>query len=664
MWGSQNPASLYHEQLGRIGCSRGTQGGELNRSQSKQRRHVTSLDGLRALSIIAVLVFHARASWLPGGFLGVTVFFVLSGYLITESLLHQIEVTGTIDLKRYLLRRLERLYPVMIVVVVVTAILTALFAPVLLAKMRGDVVPSLLFFNNLFYIVRDLPYFAAAGAPSPLTHFWFLGVLVQFYVIWPFALLLITRISPSHRFAQNVVGVLAMLSTVLTAVLFDPAGDTTRVYYGPDTRMGELLIGAFLAFLWPMNALDDPRSRRPGPPPLLFEIVGTVSLIALVILMFELNGYSAFLYRGGFLLTSILSATLIACIVVPDCRLGIILGGTPLRLVGERSYSLYLWHYPLLLIMNPVTRTSGTPWWLWVIEFIIIGAVTGLSYHFVEQGWKRYLALIVGSGIREDTRFADPRSRRMSVNRKRRYNIPLIATSSIVLVSVALLIAGPFWYHTDEEEAAIRAAQGQQSDAASQGGSGQVAAEGISASGEDPSGSTTVAEQMNGVFYQVDANGVTDAPVLFIGDSVPGDATDQFDQMFPNGHIDAKVSRQLTEGVERYNADVAAGYPHDVVVLHLGTNGPVHEGDLRNLLDTIGPDTPIYLLNIRTPDPLQDMNNDLYGKVDADYPNVTVVDWFSYSANHDGYFWDDGTHLRPEGAVAYMEMVREAVTGA
>ena len=212
-------------------------------------RYIPALDGLRAFAVLAVIAYHMRMPWAPGGLLGVTVFFVLSGYLITSLLLIEHDESGTIDLPRFWLRRVRRLVPAIVLVVVCTAVLCTLFNHALLTKMRPDVLPSLLFFNNWWQIFHDVSYFEALGAPSPLAHFWSLAIEEQFYLVWPVALLAALKLGARKGTVRNVVLVLAALSALEMALLFDPAADPSRVYYGTDTRAFSLLIGAWLAFV-------------------------------------------------------------------------------------------------------------------------------------------------------------------------------------------------------------------------------------------------------------------------------------------------------------------------------------------------------------------------------------------------------------------------------
>ena len=246
----------------------------------------------------------------------------------------------------------------MLAVVGVTVILSAIRAPYLLPKVQSDALPALLFFENIFYIVRKVSYFAAAGAPSPLTHFWYLGVVMQFYIVWPLVVLLLLRFLPSRRNACLAVCVLILASSIAMWVGFDPAADTARIYYGPDTRAAELLVGALLAIATSGRGLRlerlIPALREHGVPALAYDVIALVSLLGILVMMFVFNGYSHFVYRGGILIAAILTAFLVGCISRPNHTIaGRVLGVPVLASAGKRGYALYLWHYPLFIILNP-----------------------------------------------------------------------------------------------------------------------------------------------------------------------------------------------------------------------------------------------------------------------------------------------------------------------
>ena len=645
--------------------------------RSPRSHYVGALDGLRVLAILAVLVYHANPSWLPGGYFGVTVFFVLTGYLTTLSIEREIGRAGRLDYPRFVLKRVTRLLPSMLAVVGVTTLLCVFLAPNLLPKVKSDAVPALLFVENVFYIVRKVSYFANAGLPSPLTHFWYLGVVMQFYVVWPLVLLGMRKVVRSRRTACSAVGILSVASAVLMAVLYDPAGDTARIYYGPDTRAAELLLGA-LAALWTggrglnLRALPAVEPRLKDAPAWTCDAVALACLAGLGVMCFSLNGYSEFAYRGGMLLAAVLTAVLVSCLCRPQSALAHVLGARPVAEAGKRAFAAYLWHYPLLVILNPATRTTELPVWGWALEFLLIFACAEASYRLFEKG----------QGLRELA------GRPMPLG----LAVPQVAFGALGVLCALVLLFVPIsaeqtgvptemqqmsaeeqQYLAEQQAAAESARSGENGDGSDATGEGdgyqaepQQDNTTFDVSGTYFAGTAFAAaiDQINATSFTVDAStGATNASVILIGDSVPAGAITQFYKYFPNGYIDAQVGRQLYAGLDVYRQCQANGHDGDVVVWAIGDNGVARESQVKELIEAVDPSKHVYLCTVRVPLALQDMNNQLFKDVAAQYDNVDVIDWYAESAGHDEYFWSDGTHLRPEGAEAYILMLRKAITG-
>lgn len=639
----------------------------------KSKGKVAALEGIRALSILAIVLYHADPSWLPGGFFGVSVFFVLTGYLTTLSLERELDSSGRLDYPRFLKRRLARLVPSVLVLVGFTTILCALFSHSLVPKVKSDALSSLLFFENIHFIISDVPYFAAAGLPSPLTHLWFLGVTMQFYIVWPLVLMLLRKVCRKRRTLFVVVGALIVASAVEMALLFDPSGDTTRVYYGPDTRAAEFLMGALCALMtrgfgWGQRFATRYGKRRRTYIAWGYELLAVASIALLVVMCFTIDGFSPLTYRGGTLVASLLAALLVGVV----CRskkgpVALLLGLKPLVAAGAVSFSIYLWHYPLLLVMNPATRTTELPWWGWVLEFVVIIGVSVASHIVVEKGvGKRWL-------------FGQTSAQAAL------YLISVVALLVLAVVPVNASQTGvPLSQQTqssqepaerndvvveepsapeqkDDSEAETEKDAEKDSEAGTAEDAGKDSEKDPEKDAEEEQEESSVPKPED---YTVDSKtGATDARVLLVGDSVSLGAEDAFYQIFPDGWMDSAISRQLIVGVDVFNSCVAAGHDAPVVIFALGTNGVGGEDDMRKLVEACGPDRRVLLVNTRLPGATQDRVNGMLAEVASEYDNVELVDWHAASTGHDEYFWDDGTHLRPEGAQAYVMMLRKAVTG-
>ena len=615
---------------------------------SAKRPRIDGLDGLRVLAIIAVLVYHANVEWLPGGFIGVTMFFVLTGYLITSGLTHELGETGRVNIWRFYCKRIRRLWPTMVITVLGTAVMCAVFAPHLLDKMRPDVLPSLLFADNWWYIFNEQSYFAAAGQPSPLTHFWYLGIVGQFYLVWPLLALGVWKAASAMKMKRPrvLLAVLALVllvvSAALMAFLIPEDGDISRVYYGTDTRCAELMVGALASLVIPFVrrriGATSPGShasggkQRFGVIQAVLDVIGVLAIAGLVVLATRVDGFTSWLYTGGFLLVAVLTALVVFAVSDRASLLGRVLGKRAFKVSAARAFAVYMWHYPLLLVMNPATRTTELPWWGWIVELVVILVVAEFSYRFVEQTF--------GNG-RVGNALANLRAGRTTPSAyARRYRMHLIATGLFVVACVMLIVLGPMWQQEREQARATH--------------------ENVQIASIDKD---DIVETMFNRLDTIDKKtGKSTLRVLLIGDSVPLDAESDFYKVFPNGKMDAKISRQLFTGDQFYQDNIKAGYKPEIVVFALGTNGLATEGEVRENIEVAG-DLPVYLVNNRMPEAQEKPNNELFDKLAGEYPNVNVIDWYAESTGHDEWFWSDGTHVRPDGAKAYAKMLERYIVG-
>ncbi len=353
-------------------------------------RYVAGLDGLRAFAVIAVIVYHLNIGWAQGGLLGVGVFFTLSGYLITDLLLeHWGRAQGTgLGLSDFWIRRARRLLPALVVMLGVVIAWVAIADRSQLPALRGNVVASAFYVSNWWLIFQHVSYFARFGPPSPLGHLWSLAVEEQFYLIWPWLLWLGLRtIRERGRYVRGrprlavTTLVLAAASATTMALLYHPGFDPSRIYDGTDTRAFGLLIGAALAMVWPS------RRRRAGTTRTMrhvLDITGVVGLVVICLLMWRTNQYSEFPYRGGMVLLSVATALVVMACVYPGSLLGRVLGMRPIRWLGVRSYGIYLWHYPVIVLTTvAVQRRFDLP--RATVQVAATIAIAAVSWRFIEE---------------------------------------------------------------------------------------------------------------------------------------------------------------------------------------------------------------------------------------------------------------------------------------
>ncbi|UNP74440.1 acetyltransferase [Bacillus nitratireducens] len=596
----------------------------------KNSRYMVGLDSLRGLAILGVILYHINSNWMPGGFLGVTVFFVLSGYLITDILAMEWKRNKRIDLKKFWLSRARRLLPGMFVMLVITLAWITIFHSSLLEKMRGDSLAALFYVSNWWYIYHKLSYFDNFNQLSPLNHFWSLAVEEQFYVVWPFIISLgLYHIKKQSRMIL-LICLGAVASALAMAILYEPGADPSRIYYGTDTRAFSLLIGAALALIWPSNRLANkiiPKAR------LILDVVGGTALIIILLMFWKTNQYDPFLYNGGMVLLSIATALLVANLAHPASRIAQFLRFRPLRWMGIRSYGIYLWHYPILTLTTPKVNAGDFSLIRAVLQFLLIIMIAQISWKYIEKP--------IRQGALRNIQFKNLRLQNVALSVK-------LALICAVFVS-SIAVFGLSKVSKAKENPQLDKVEVVQTQPAKQ----PVAIR------ENPAQETPKnqeeSKEVNSVQPKSSPN------VTAIGDSVMIDIAPYLKNAFPDIRIDAQIGRQLSKAIPVVEQLKNEGNLGNYVIIGLGTNGAFTTEQLVLLMELIGNERKMIFINTRVPRPWESIVNERLKVTASKYSNVTLVDWYAASAGKRDYFAPDGVHLTKLGAEAYAALVVKAV---
>lgn len=619
---------------------------------SRGERYMPGLDGLRAVAVLAVIAYHVGFEGAPGGLLGVGVFFTLSGYLITDILLAQVD-RGGIRLTSFWGARARRLLPALFVLLVVVTAWVTILGPHQPSDYRGGVLSALFYVNNWWLIFHDVSYFQAFNAPAPLNHLWSLSVEEQFYIVWPFLVMAgvaLVRERPGPgggrpRLALATLG-LALVSTILMIALYNPGIDPSRVYYGTDTRAMELLVGAALAMVWPSRKLRadiSPQARR------TLDVAGVAGLLVIALMFWRSTEFSPFLYRGGFLLLTVATAVAVGVMAHPASRLGPIVGCRPMVWIGQRSYGIYLWHFPIIILTTPAGETPGLV--AAVLQIAATFGVAALSWRYVEDpirhgGLKRTWA-------------------QWRAGRWRPANLDLpqwVAASAIgvVLIGFALGMAG------------VNAGP----------------------STADAPGNVTVAETLTAEETEPIANRTRCRDVVLIGDSTSEglvsadylpDPDDRIAAQFARvgattAHLEVSGARSIYERFEGLpNAEEVAqswktqGFD-GCWVFALGTNeaanvaagSTISYDDRIDLMMGVAAGDPVLWVNVRTvtsDGPYSETNMANWDKAleraCSRYPNMRIYDWATDVK--DPWFIEDGIHFTTEGYTARSRWIADSL---
>ena len=614
----------------------------------KKRRYITGLDGIRAIAVIMVLAYHLKLALFKSGFLGVTVFFVLSGYLITGILISEVEEEGTIDLKNFWLRRIRRLVPAVMSMAVVIIFVSTVVNRVIFTKGCKDFLASVLGFNNWWQIFNKVSYFEAAGVPSPFTHCWSLAIETQFYLIYPLILLGIYKLAKSRGEGRakrgllfaGVTLLLALISVILMIVLFDPQQDASRVYYGTDTRAFSLLFGALLAILWEYRMVPRRLSASVN------MVLGSVSFAVLLVMTIAINGSSNFWYRGGQFVGTILTVLVIYTVSGRKTWLSRFLSHPVLKWIGDRSYSIYLWHYPIILLISKGIKAS---WWITLIELVLSVALAELSYRFIETPIRHGIIGDYLNILRSRPKSRQEKKRQVQVARR---SLKVMAGTFVLTVSLILcMIFVP-------KKNALDTLQKREAKAKETGKMTEEQLAKQKANGSESDDTICTADLTDDEILE----GLN---LLLIGDSIAVDVTDDFYEIFPNSVSDTKIGRITSLGKQVLDSYIdEKKWEGEGVIFASLSNSPIN-GELEAIREKIGKDMPLFLTTVRIPhDTFEDESNSKIKKFVEENDHTYLIDWYAASEGHDEYFDADDTHLLLAGAKAYAKCIKEAVLDA
>ena len=576
-------------------------------------QHIPAIDGLRAIAVTAVIFYHLGFQWIPGGFLGVDLFFVISGYVITRLLLDSIARSGGLDLRGFYKARARRLLPPMVFMIVVTAFYISIWAQDSVKRFLTDTPFSLSGLMNWWLVAKEQDYFEAIGRPPLLQHTWSLAVETQFYLVWPVLLLIILK-----RFGKKVIPVAALAIALfsgtalfLVSLQLDASSSVSHVYFGTDTHSIGLFLGAALAVSWiPQNFKNEVSNKAQN----FIDFIGVFGLVGILGSFLLIDETSPTAYKIAFPLAAVFGAAIITSIVHPASRFAPILQNRVLLWIGERSYAIYLWHWVVFQITRPRVDLDGQDWALIAIRILVVLALADISLKLVE--------LPIRSG-KVEYWFKGMKYRTASV--RKRQKIAVISSISVLLLSLTALSS--------------------------------VAVVSSNRSAQDFQESL-----QSEVVITPPVSEVTDrAEMIWLtGDSVILGIRSALSEIRPLLVVNARVGRAAPELLQEMSRDLEKAVG-STVVMDLGNNDLLAEDTVRAIFELAKESSKVVVVNTAVPRPYRDANNELVAELAAQYSNVRVVDWNSISDGHPEYFAPDGVHLVPTGVSAYVMAIDEVL---
>lgn len=570
-------------------------------------RYIPAIDGLRAVAVIAVMLYHLGFSWIPGGFLGVDLFFVISGYVITRLLLDSIQRSGGLDLRAFYKARIRRLFPPLVFMIFVTIIYISIWAPETMRRFVSDSPFALFGGMNWWLVFRQTDYFDSISRPPLLQHTWSLGVEAQFYLIWPLILLLVLRQFGKAKIPGAALFIAAISGIALLLVSYEVdaanASQVSHVYFGTDTHSIGLFLGAALAVSWVPQNLQEQVNRRAQD---FIDGIGVIGFVGLLGTFFLINESDPTLYKLAFPLAGLFGCAILTSIVHPASRFAPMLSSKVAVWIGERSYAIYLWHWVVFQVTRPAVDLEGSPWALYALRILVVFALADISLRLVE--------LPVRSGLVEYW-FKGMKYRTKNVQRRQK---------STVVASILLLILGTSY----------------------------ISANAISQSDKEMA---IIKQQLEQPIQPSEPTATQEGGLWVTGDSVILGIRYELDARSNIAIINARVGRQATELIEVMRAD-KANAADSTVIFNLGNNNKLTSDQVLAVFEEVKNQPRIIVVNTAVPRGWRDENNVLIAQYAALY-GATVIDWASISAGHPEYFAPDGVHLVPAGVRAYVDAI-------
>ena len=606
---------------------------------NNKSKYLPSIDSLRALAVLAVIIYHVDVNYLPGGFLGVDLFFVLSGYLISSLIIKEYRKTGSLNLYNFYIRRARRLLPAVYFMITVGLVVMVLFNEVLLRKSHLDAIFGYIYSSNWWYIFHKLDYFDSFGAQSPFKHLWSLAIEEQFYMIFPLLFLLVNRKKKSKdgtyklnkNFLYVVLG-LILVSLIAHILLFD-INNISRIYFGTDTRAFSLLVGVVGAILYPMERLHAKVTPQQN---MIYSVASLVSIATLITVMIYTSEYNTLLYRGGFLLVAILGLIVIISSGKQHTLMSRLLSFKPVVFIGKISYSLYLWHFPVLVLTTPVSEIGNPNIFFVILRIVLTFAVAIVSYVFVETpirklGFKNYINVIFKK-----------LKKRPGKSRK-------VYAGIVGLVSV-LFLMGIFGKSVPFISTAFvkEMESNKETQFVNNGNNKDNNQEKSSDSNKDNKVNKEDKKNSDKKY----------SSVLVMGDSLTVDIGEKFQGLYPGAVIDGKIGRQLYVAVEEAKSYSKYNNENSAIIFQLGTNGPFTESQIEELVKEFDK-ADIYFVNIKVPRAWEKTVNAALKETQEKHSNVKIIDWYSVANSSKDLFEPDRVHLNQTGIAEMVTLIEK-----